>query len=417
MFRPSQSLLFRPMPALNKFKIHPPLPLNPRESKQLLNLLTTSFRQQLDAEHGEFRTNAKPSATRDHKKAKERRRSFSESSSRPTDRHMNSILTNPLFNLTTDSKSPKADRDPMEVFDLAVAKGMMNLNYARACLNAKKHEIIQSPVPTIREGMKESAAGLKVLKWLISSGTANNNDFLKDARFAQILMEYLVAEGLQEVCWKWIQRGFEAIPRYFATADPVRHKEMRREIVGPLYFLVRAEASGDVSLDSAYICMSRAVGYLTGCPVARMRDLLSGPGWFLVHETIQLHSQRPPSTPTAFDAFFSLIPILSKDPAYQLAHLSLLHPSHPSADLAFAFLQNLDPDFSLRHVRDHGYIQMGLDTAKALLENGRYGHAEWVMDFLRERYGQQLGISSRDQLEQAKAEASSLQLLEGLSLI
>jgi hypothetical protein len=330
---------------------------------------------------------------------------------------MRSILTNPLFNLTTDAKTPKADRDPMEVFDLAVAKGMMNLNSARACLNAKKHEIIQSPAPTIREGMKESGAGLKVLKWLISSGTANNNDFLKDARFAQILMEYLVAEELQEVCWKWIQRGFQAIPQYFATADPVRHKEIRREIVGPLYFLIRAEASGDVSLDSAYICMSRAVGYLAGYPAVRMRDLLSHPGWFLVHETTRLHSQRPPSTPSAFDSFFSLVPILSKEPAYQLAHLSLLHPSRPSADLAFVFLQNLEPDFSLRHVRDHNYIQMGLDTAKALLESGRYKHAEWVMEFLRERYSQQLGISSREQLEQAKAEASSLQLLEGLSLV
>ena len=305
----------------------------------------------------------------------------------------------------------------MEVFDLAVAKGMLNLNYARACLNAKKHEIIQSPAPTIREGMAESGAGLKVLKWLISSGTANNNNFLKDARFAQILMEYLVAEGLQEVCWKWIQRGFKSIPQYFATADSMRQKELRRDIVGPLYFLVKAEASGDVSLDSAYICLSRAVGYLKGCPATRMRDLLSHSGWFLVNQTTQQHSQRPPPTPSAFDSFFSLIPILSKNPAYQLAYLSLLHPSHPSADLAFAFLQSLEPESSLTRVRDHNYAQLGLDTAKLLLENGRYEHADWVMEFLRERYGKQLGISKRDQLEQAKAEASSLQLLEGLSLI
>jgi hypothetical protein len=354
---------------------------------------------------------------KDQVKARRRSRSFSESTSRPTDRHMNSILTNPLFNITTDGKVPKADRDPMEVFDLGVAKGMMNLNYASACLNAKKHEIIQSPVPTIREGMKESGAGLKVLKWLISSGTANNNDFLTDVRFAQILMEYLVAEGLQEICWKWVQRGFQVIPQYLATADPVRHKEIRRSIVGPLYHLVRAEASGDVSLDSAYLCMSRAIGYLTGYPASRLRNLISGPGWYLVHETIKLHSERPPPTPSAFDSFFSIIPVLSKESAYQLAHLSLLHPSEPSPVLALAFLRELNPGFSLRHVEDHGYIRMGLDTAKVLMEKGRYEDAEWVMDFLRERYSQQLGITGRDQLEQAKAEATSLQLLEGLSLV
>ena len=32
-------------------KIHPQLPLTPRESQQLLNLLTTSFRSHLDREH------------------------------------------------------------------------------------------------------------------------------------------------------------------------------------------------------------------------------------------------------------------------------------------------------------------------------------------------------------------------------
>lgn len=304
----------------------------------------------------------------------------------------------------------------MEVFDLAVAKGMMNLHYAKACLNAKKHEIVQSSVPTIREGMKESGAGLKVLKWLISSGTANNNDFLKDTSFAQILMEYLVAERLQEVCWKWIQRGFTAIPQYLKTTEPKR-KAMHRDIVGPLYLLIRAEASGDVSLDSAYLSMSRAIGYLQGCPKDHMRSLLSAPGWFLVHETTKLHSERPLSTPSAFDSFFSLIPVLSKHSAYLFAHLSLLRPSGPSTDLALDLLRHLDPTFSMSKFLEKGYICMALDTAKALLEAGRYEDGEWVMDLLRDRWSQQLGIAGRGQLEQAKAEATSLQLLEGLGLI
>lgn len=332
---------------------------------------------------------------------------------------MHSMLTNPLFSLTTYGKEPKEDRDPMEVFDLAVAKGMMNLRYARACLNAKKREIIQSSVPTIREGLKKSGAGLKVLKWLISSGTANNNNFLKDVPFAQVLMEYLVAESLQEVCWRWITRAFEAIPQYLTITDPILHKETRKDIVGPLYLLIRAEASGDVSLDSAYIAMSRAVGYMTRCPASRIRDLLSGPGWFLVHESVRLHSERPPPSPSSFDSFSSLIPVLSKSPAYQLAHLSLHHPSEPSANLALAFLKKgeLDSSIPARHNLEKDKIIMGLDAAKFLLEHERYDDAEWVMDFLRERYSQQLGIKGRSQFEQAQAEASSLQLLEGLSLM
>ncbi|KAG0649815.1 hypothetical protein D0Z07_3826 [Hyphodiscus hymeniophilus] len=381
MFRPSQNLLFRPMPSLNKFKIHPPLPLNPRESKQLLNLLTTSFRQQLDAEHGEFRKDPKLSnAQKGQEKTRRRMRSFSDSNARPTDRHMNLILTNPLFVLNTDGKALAANRDPMELFDIAVAKGMMTINYARACLNAKKHEIIQSPVPTIREGMKESGAGLKVLRWLVSSGTANNNDFLMSAPFAQILMEYLVAEGLQEVCWKWIQRGFQSIPQYFAThgeENQVLHKTLRREIVTPLYHLVKAEASGDVSLDSAYLCLSRAVGYLAGSPAGRLRDLLSGAGWYLVYESTELHSQRPPPTPSAFDSFFSLIPVLSKNPGYQLAHMSLIHPFEPSTDLALAFLRQLTRGF--RQQRSKTMLTSTWDWTRQKLY--------WRMDVMRMQNG------------------------------
>src|SRR5437868_6282785 len=111
MFRHSQPLLFRPMPTLNKFKIHHPLPLSPRESKLLLNLLTTSFRNQLDKAHG-FRAELDPKAAVDShapNAGKERRRSQSDfDMRRPTDLHLISVLTNPLFNV-----SPSLDNDSM----------------------------------------------------------------------------------------------------------------------------------------------------------------------------------------------------------------------------------------------------------------------------------------------------------------
>lgn len=413
------------MPTLNKFKIHPPLPLNPRESKQLLNLLTTSFRRQLDAEHGDLpfrtKTGKKPSNNhQSHETNKQRRRSFSEPASQPTDKHMNSILTNPLFSLMPDGKTPNAGRDPMEVFDFAVAKGMMTLHYARACLNAKKRDIIQSPILSVREGMKESGAGLKVVKWLISSGMANNNDFLKDAQFAIVLMEYMVAEGLQEIVWKWIKRAFEGLPAYFTIRDPILRNTTRREIIGPLYLLIRAEASENVSLDAAFICLSRAAGYLKGLTVPQMRKVLVAPGWFLLHEATRLNSERPAPSPSAFESFFSLVPVLSARPHYQLAIMSLHHPSTPSADLALAFFrerQYADYSSSLRGHNEADNITLGLDTAKLLLEHERYDDAQWVMDFLQSNYPDQLGIKSRGQFEQAKAEASSLQLLESLSLV
>jgi hypothetical protein len=58
-----------------------------------------------------------------------------------------------------------------------------------------------------------------------------------------------------------------------------------------------------------------------------------------------------------------------------------------------------------------------LDTARFLLEREQYKDAQWVMDFLRDKYSRELGIKEREQFEQAKAEASSLQLLERLNLV
>ena len=312
----------------------------------------------------------------------------------------------------------------MEIFDLAVARGMMNTNYARFCLNAKKQEIVQSSVLNVRDGMKHSGAGVKVLKWLISSGTANDIEFLKNEGFAEILMEYMVAEGLQEAAWTWIKKSFEGIPRY-STKDPYFiRQEARRDIVRPLMLLVRAEVVGPVSMDSAYMILSRAAGYLNGMPVEKVRLGIGPPGCFLSHQTTMLSSERPTTTESNFESFIGLVPTMTIHTEYHFAHLNLLHPSKPTAELALAYLRKLESKGNhnavepyLRNIpRDHNLIQLSLDTARFLLEHERFNDAEWVMSYLRSNYPKQLGFGQRRQLEQAKAEASSLQLLEGLSL-
>ena len=196
--------MFSPSQAVQKFfKIHHPMPLNAHESKQLLNLLTTSFRKNLDTAH-EFRpkSESKTSSSAQHRslpyQGQKRRRSSVDASVRPTDQHLDSILTNPLFNvIPKHSTASTKGKDPMVLFEQAAAMGMMNVNIAASCLAAKRSLIIKSPAISIRQGMRESEAGLKVLNWLVSSGTANNNDFLKDTRFAANLMMFMVAEELQ----------------------------------------------------------------------------------------------------------------------------------------------------------------------------------------------------------------------------
>lgn len=401
------------MPPLNKLKIHQPLPLNPRESKQLLNLLTTSFRQQLETEHGEFAARTAPRKPAHHENQRLRRRSMLDSWRNPTDHHMHSLLTNPLFNYSPDKASSESARDPMHIFDQAVAKGMMSTDYARVCLTVKKRDIVQSSVLNVRDGMRDSGAGLKVLRWLISSGTTNTLDFLKDEQFATILMEYMVAEGLQEAAWAWVKKAFEGVPGLHALEGAAWPKT-RREIVRPLMALIKAETVGSVSLDSAYICLSRAAGYLKGLPSADLRAVLGPAGWFLAHQTTMSNSDHPPPSETNFESFLSLVPVISKYADLYFAHLNLIHPTKPSAELALAYLRDISTKRDQAST-ERNHIQLSLDTAKFLLENDRSTDGEWVMDLLQTKYPKQLGLKQRKQLDQAKAEASSLELLESLS--
>jgi hypothetical protein len=410
------------MPALNKLKIHQPLPLNPRESQQLLNILTTSFRQHLDREHPPFRTD---NAARPHPQnptaSKPRRRRNSDFTAHPTDQHLHSLLANPLFSLSPGGKESKSD--PMEIFDQAVAKGMMDTQYAYTCLIKVKRDIIQSPVLNIRDGMKESGAGLKVLKWLVSSGTANNNEFLKHKGFPGLLMQFLVAEGLQEASWTWIKRALEGRPD-INKLEGFARLEARQQAIQPLMLLLSAEAMGTaVSLDNAYLCLSRAAGYFKSASIIEMRPFLGPPGLFLVHSTI--FGTHEPSNESNFESFLSLVPVISKDSEYYFAHLNVLHPTKPTPDFALNYLlKHMDSspeslqaiDGTAESKQNRSQIQFCLDTAKLLLETKRFGEAHWVMDLLRTHYPRQLGVEESRQLEQAKAEASSLELLEGLSL-
>jgi hypothetical protein len=307
--------------------------------------------------------------------------------------------------------------DPMDTFDRAVANGMMTTHYAHTCLKMKKLDLIRSSVLSVREGMRESGAGLKVLKWLISSGTTKDLAFLKDVQFGRLLFEFMVAEGLQEAIWPWIKKAFQGIPS-LALLEPPAYEQARKDIVNPLRYLVSAECSPGESLDAAYTCMSRATGYLKGLRASTIRRVLSGPGAFLLKESAADRGDRPPPSETAFESFLSLVPVMTRDIDLHLARLALLHPTKPNPELALNFLRALDSSrvAEAQMSRHNAYhVELGLDAAKFLLENSRFTEAEWVMKHLSTLYPKQLGVKRNRQAKEANAEASSLESLAGLS--
>jgi len=417
MFNPTKSHL------LANFKLHHPLPLNPRESQQLLNLLTTSFRQHLDAEHPAFRklpsTSASSRRRSSHHNDAPRKKSIIEGSRIPVDRHINSLLTNPLFGYGTSANASMDSTDTsaraMIVFDLALSKGLMTREMATTLLKTNMRTIKASSALDVQAELRKSGAGRKVLKWLVSSGEIDKMDFLCDEAFSTILIEHLVAENLQEVVWTWIKTGLDQV-RSIDTAEGQLDRSSRRQIVHPLLQLVIAEANASRSLASAYMCISRAAGYLSGLPASVMRDYLYPPGRFLVNATISSHSTRDAVSKSDFESFYSLLPVVFSKPVYDryAAHMLLFHPI-PKVEPAFQFLSNLDESRTGRvYTRD--VVQLGLDTAKHLLEIDEVAEALKIMDILRLRFPRELGVSQRRQLDDIRSEASTMELLEGLSL-
>lgn len=412
--------MFRPIMSLRHFKIHPPLPLTPRESTQLLNLLTTSFRQQLDREHGTFRSEADgnvKTSTSPLSNLKLRRHFQSRPDTRmPADRHLHSILSNPLF--TDVEKKPDTSgqllRDPMEIFDEACAKGFMKIEYARACLKAKKQKIVQSSILDVRDAMRSSGAGSQVLRWMVSSGVANDISFLNDETFSEILIDFLVAEELQAVIWTWLEKvclkEFSIGPTP-ATTSPFKPASQL------FYTLIKAEASGHVSLDTAFGSLGRARDILVSSGYQAGQHLFRQSGPYLCWEIIHGSASRPAPSREMFDNFLSTVRLSKQN----FAHVLLYHPTKPDAGLALRVLKDAEAAISaplnpeIQRVKHHErVISLGLDTARYFLERDQFTKAHWVMNFLQERYGKQLGMAQK--IEQARAEASSLELLQSLNV-
>lgn len=388
---------------------HQPPSLSKPESEKLLTRITTSFREHLDREHGEFEfrrdnlhtpTKKTPSTSKTANSS--RRRSFSERAV-PTQRHFQSILTDPLFTAGNNLESGMGLK-PMDVFELAVSKGLMTMEKCHLCLLAEKKSIIGSSAPTVWEGMRDSGAGLKVLKWLRASGLAEEGEYMKHDMFFSVLAQFAVAEGLQE---------------------PIRHDFMRLcsssylvpRIPGlALVRIIEAELESHSHLDGGISALTQVFPALQS---STRRAILEPGTRLLSHRCTVLSQSYPKPSPDNFSALESMIPRVFISHQMHSAHLALHHPTSPSPRKALSLIKGLPHDnpYVKSSSRSKRFIGLGLDTAKHLLEHEQFEEARDVLRLLSESFPNQLGRDECDRLGHAKSEASSIEWLQGLSLV
>lgn len=375
-------------------KINQPI-VNQQEAQRVLKALKASFRRHLDDEHGSLHDDspacaAPPPPSHSSPKPAAARHRPRDGHQRPTDRHLRAILSNPLFSYDAAAAQRAADhpsgtRDPLDTFDEAVARGLMNPAIAAGCLMTKRNQIIRSGALSVQDEMAASGAAVRVVSWLRASGLERDLSFASHRRLTRYLVMFMVAEGLDEIVWGWIERLMQA-------GEP----EAAADSSHMLGRLVAAKAPGDATLDASYTALLAGQERCQKLPEFRRTFLWP---WFDLswRSTVDAWYRSSPSA-ALHESFVELGERLrvKRGQGMQIAHLDLHHPTRPSPDAA---LQALQRDSLWRRAESTEDIQrfstkimsMGLDAVKHLTRAGEAQEAQRIMDLLNEKSRLHLG--------------------------
>ncbi len=210
------STVFRSWKDYLASKLHPQLPLSPRESNRLLTALTGSFRRHLDEVHPTTAPDSKPKlgsvsvlTTSPH---------AIHSSAISADKHLASVLTNPLLNKrrpdvsTPDENLANAKAEllmnpakiPVEVLEEYNAKGAATVSIAQLCLRKFEDSLVGLSIDKQREVVAEAEPGRRTLLWIWRSGLYQTETFRQSGSFMHLLTFALMREGLDKYLWEWL---------------------------------------------------------------------------------------------------------------------------------------------------------------------------------------------------------------------
>jgi hypothetical protein len=361
-------------------QIHQPLVLNKRESQQLLQSITTSFRKNLDREHG-WETDETSTTTATKARSDLTEPPASTANHRPTDRHLRAILTNPLFaqprDVHIDAPTHAAISKALPIFDAAVAKGLMTTRRAAGFLATIRAQLSAESPNDIRQRMASSEAGLRVLKWLRASGQENSLDFLRDTALVKVIVPFLYAEGLQEVAWTWLARlAARATELEYEHAPGRTNAQTLSRLIS---VIISENSASNFSLDSSFAALARVNDILPReKPVAAtaLRSTWAQLSWATTVGALE----RPKPSVALFENFVDIGRPLSL-PLDQ-AHLALHHPTTPTYSAAIEYLrlrqQIVDDLTTMKPRGQQRVLCLVLDVAERLRRTGQATEAAWV---------------------------------------
>ncbi|KAK2732944.1 hypothetical protein FQN57_002429 [Myotisia sp. PD_48] len=391
-------------------KIHPPLPRTTRESQQLLNLLTSSFRRHLDNEHPPVREEAdkeinassslSSSSASSYPNGKDTDNVSSLLRSAP-EQHLNSILQHPLFT-TIPSKISRLQPDHatstarnggnsnnikppfmLDALDDAMASGRADARFLHSYLQSHRASMRSLSNAAAKAVMQKSKVGSKVITWFFAADPDTVKQFFANRHTMALVMPYLAAEGRQANVATWLDTfANKRTSSNSKSSDSNSFSEFN-----VIYEYVAAEINFGQGINSAlefFLKTGRASQRLgsyafrpTACYLAQW---ISSPD----------HSLDTKIIPTeTYDEFLAVCMQVPDD--YWAAILALYHPTQPNPRPALKHIkhywntrteqqqkQPLRPDHSARVLR------LCLESASLCLQQELYSEANWLVNIAKE---------------------------------
>jgi hypothetical protein len=385
-----------------------PLPLDPRQSEQLLRTLTQSFQRHLDHHHPK-----RPSSHSQHQNALQRSSlgQSSESSFASVDNHVQSILTNPIVAGKPGLLNHLfSGLDVWSISALAMiqdhlAHGTLSIKTFDTCLQVLWRDQASNP------DMQRMAVASKLVEWVNSTKQLSMATILQNKSCRLHLVDLLVRENQSGLVLQWIRQENinPSLPPALATSlvkSEIRHHGLARAVqVVTSHFLCPE------SITRHHVMASRAL-------FALYRAMLTPAGPELLELSVYQQFRD-----VVFDNY------LANDSSSTIHHvmLELIHPSKPSANAAYAYLQRIPTAEAFQsNMAKQGWrtwhLKLCLSTARLLIADEEFGKAEEMMEFAK-NFPHELGLDLSSSKEPLSAvlkpsaqveDAALLQRLDGL---
>lgn len=318
-------------------KIHPPLPRTKRESQQLLEILSSSFRRQLDQHHPPPDARL-PAASQ------------SDAPRKPgpgTTTDLSSILEHPLFdaNLKDTGKNYTSGRPhPLAVLADAMAAGQADVQTLYSCLKAHRTMMRSLSDLETRQVMEASRVGSTIVSWYAAADLESKGLFFSNRHVMALVMPYMSSQGLQGTVMTWL----ELLSRR-NSADNM--SDWSYSLFNALYEFTAAEIRYGGGINSALevFIRVRSMASISGSHGKSSSFALQPTAYYLT-QWISSHETKLRASPIPAELFDKFSSFYDRKKITNLYRplLALFHPTHPNPDLALKVTQ-LRPANAVTH--------------------------------------------------------------------